>query len=177
MTEAVTLFRLLGDETRFKIICLLYSSDSYVELLAEKLNLTPGTVCFHLKKLENAGLVNCSRRQFYIIYSLNREIFDRTLESFFPPYEKGSQEEEAYREKVLASFYRGCRLQSIPVQQKKRMIVLSHIMEDFTAQAYEEKEVNAILQRHFEDYCTLRRWLIADGFMTREHDIYTVKKQ
>ena len=72
--EAVAVFKCLGDNTRFSIVSLLAQSDSYVELLAEKLSLTAGTVCHHLKKLEDAGLVRCSRSQYYQIYSLNREI-------------------------------------------------------------------------------------------------------
>ena len=58
--DAVAVFKCLGDKTRFAIVSLLAGSDSYVELLSEKLSLTPGTVCHHLKKLEEAGLVRCS---------------------------------------------------------------------------------------------------------------------
>ncbi len=173
MTESVALFKLLGDETRYKLVCALYRSDSYVELLAEQLGLTPGTVCFHLKKLEAAGIVNCSRSQFYIIYSLNKAIFTRRLDSFL---ELGTTEdpEEAYRRKVIASFFSGERLISIPVQEKKRRIVLAKIMEDFPEASYDEKEVDRIITRRFDDFCTLRRWLIADGFMSREHEKYEV---
>ncbi len=176
MNDAAALFRLLGDETRYKIICSLYRSDSYVELLVEQLGLTPGTICFHLKKLENAGVVKCSRSQFYIIYSLNKEIFSATLESFFDikPEENA---DELYRKKVLSAFFCGERLLSIPVQEKKRAIVLERIMADFAEQTYTEKEVNRIIMLHYDDYCTLRRWLISDGFMAREHEIYTVLKR
>ena len=79
MTENLTLLKLLADETRLRIINILAEGDSYVELIATKLELTPATVCYHLKKMEAAGMVNCSRAQFYIIYSLNGDIFDRPL--------------------------------------------------------------------------------------------------
>ncbi len=176
MNDAVALFRLLGDETRYKIICSLYRSDSYVELLAEQLGLTPGTICFHLKKLENAGVVKCSRSQFYIIYLLNRELFTRTIESFLELKEEKNPD-EVYRKKVLSSFFVGEKLESIPVQEKKRAIVLERIMADFTEERYAEKEVNQIIMLHYDDYCTLRRWLVSDGFMAREHEIYTVLKR
>ncbi len=176
MNSAVSLFRLLGDETRYKIICSLYQSDNYVERLAEELGLTPGTICFHLKKLEGAGVVRCSRSQFYIIYSLNKEIFNRTIESFLE-IKTEKNRDELYRQKVLSSFFVGEKLQSIPVQEKKRLIVLERIMSDFTEETYTEKEVNQIIMLHYDDYCTLRRWLVSDRFMSREREIYTVQKK
>ncbi len=176
MNSAVSLFRSLGDETRYKIICSLYQSDSYVERLAEQLALTPGTICFHLKKLENAGVVNCSRSQFYMIYSLNKKVFSRTIESFLE-IKSDKNPDELYRQKVLSSFFVGEKLRSVPVQEKKRLIVLERIMSDFTEEVYTEKEVNQMIMFHYDDYCTLRRWLISDGFMSREHEIYTVLKR
>ncbi len=176
MNNAVSIFHLLGNETRYKIINALYYSDSYVELLADQLGLTPGTICFHLKKLEEKGIVKCSRSQFYIIYSLNRALFSQTLESFF---DKTSEQngDEKYRKKVLMSFFENEKLLSIPVQEKKRTIILSYIMNNFTQKTYNEKEVNKIISPYYHDYCTLRRWLISDGFMSRDHETYTVLKR
>ncbi|MBR5447536.1 MAG: winged helix-turn-helix transcriptional regulator, partial [Clostridia bacterium] len=77
MTNNLEILKLLADETRLKILNILLGEDSYVEKIACDLGLTPATVCYHLKKLESAGIVNCSRSQFYIIYSINREIFDK----------------------------------------------------------------------------------------------------
>ena len=79
MKEKLQLLKLLADETRLEILNILLKEDSYVEKIACELSLTPATICYHLKKLEAAGVVNCSRTQFYIIYSLNREIFDKPL--------------------------------------------------------------------------------------------------
>ena len=80
MTENLTLLKLLADETRLRIINILAEGDSYVELIATKLELTPATVCYHLKKMEAAGMVNCSRAQFYIIYSQQLFIlFDQSI--------------------------------------------------------------------------------------------------
>ena len=74
---ALEIFKLLGDETRLKIINILALDDSYVELIASKLSLTEATVCYHLKKLEQARIVRSSRSQFYISSSLNRELFSK----------------------------------------------------------------------------------------------------
>ena len=75
MKQKLELLKLLADETRLNILNILLREDSYVEKIACDLSLTPATICYHLKKLEAAGVVNCSRAQFYMIYSLNRELF------------------------------------------------------------------------------------------------------
>ena len=55
--DALKLFKCLSDMSRLRIIQSLTQGDMYTELLAERLELTPPTVSFHMKKLEDAGLV------------------------------------------------------------------------------------------------------------------------
>ncbi len=171
--KGAEVIRCLGNETRYKLACLLKDSDSYVELLAEKLGLTAGTVCFHLKKMEAAGIVKCSRSQFYIIYSLNRELLSLSMGDCLEAPREDSA--DSYRKKVIASFFKGGKLTAIPVQEKKRRIVLEEIMKNFPVGEYTEADVNSSIAEYHEDYCTIRRWLVADGFMTREHETYTVR--
>lgn len=172
--DAVAVFKCLGDKTRFAIVSLLAGSDSYVELLSEKLSLTPGTVCHHLKKLEEAGLVRCSRSQYYQIYSLNREIMARTVGSFLAP-ESVPDDDSAYRQKVLDSFIIGGRLKTIPAQSKKREIVFAHILRELEpGRDYTEREIREVLLAYHEDYCYIRREMIALGLMTRDHETYRV---
>ena len=174
MIDAVELFKCLGDKTRYDILCRLSKSDSYVELLAEELGLTPGTISFHLKKMERVGIVKCSRMQFYMIYSLNREILSATIESLIVSPEV--PEEEAYTAKVLASFFERDHLVRIPVQQKKKMIVMQQIVERFEfGRVYTEREVSDSLREIFDDYATLRRELISCGLMERSNGEYRRK--
>ena len=70
MKEQLKLLKILADETRLEIIGILLKEDSYVEKIAFELSLTPATICYHLKKMEQAGVVCCSRSQFYIIYQM-----------------------------------------------------------------------------------------------------------
>ena len=112
MTENLTLLKLLADETRLRIINILAEGDSYVELIATKLELTPATVCYHLKKMEAAGMVNCSRAQFYIIYSLNGDIFDRPLRDLLITGDKTVDKEEAYEREVISTFFKSSSLTS-----------------------------------------------------------------
>jgi len=171
--EKLELLKLLADETRLAILNILLKEDSYVEKIACELSLTPATICYHLKKMEVAGVVNCSRSQFYIIYSLNREIFDKPLFELIKKDEEIVDTEEKYKKQVLSNFFKYGRLTQIPTQRKKREIVLAQILEqfDFTRE-YPEKEVNEIILRYHEDFCTIRREMIAFGMMTRDHEIY-----
>ena len=173
MKEKLELLKLLADQTRLEILNILLKEDSYVEKIACELSLTPATICYHLKKMESAGVVNCSRSQFYIIYSLNREIFDKPLYELIKKEEQEVDTEEKYKKEVISHFFKYGRLTQIPTQRKKREIVLAEILKQFDFdREYDEKEVNEIILRYHEDFCTIRREIIAFGMMTRDHEIY-----
>ena len=176
--ETLTLLKLLADETRLRIINILSEGDSYVELIASKLELTPATVCYHLKKMEAAGMVRCSRSQFYIIYSLNSDVFDRTLRDLLITGDTTADREAAYEREVISNFFKYGRLTRLPAQRKKQEIILREIARRFEpGRDYPEPEVNAIISEVYDDYCTVRREMIGCGLMTRQavkgaYDVY-----
>ena len=173
MKEKLELLKLLADETRLEILNILLKEDSYVEKIACELSLTPATICYHLKKMESAGVVNCSRSQFYIIYSLNREIFDQPLYELIKKDDAVMNTEEKYKKEVLSNFFKYGKLTQIPSQRKKREIVLWEIANQFEqGRSYDEKEVNDIIHRFHEDHCTIRREMIACGIMARDKETY-----
>jgi len=173
MKEKLALLKLLADETRLEILNILSREDSYVEKIACELSLTPATICYHLKKMEAAGVVSCARSQFYIIYSLNREIFDRPLYELIKKDGDPVSAEEKYKREVVSRFFKYGRLIQLPTQRKKREIVLGEIAKQFEAgRTYDEKEVNEIIHRFHEDHCTIRREMIACGLMAREMETY-----
>lgn len=173
MEEKLELLKILADKTRLAILNILLQEDSYIEKIACELSLTPATICYHLKKMEAAGVVHCSRTQYYIIYSLNREIFDKPLYEIIQKEEGPVDREEKYTKEVLSHFFKSSRLTQLPTQRKKREIVLREIAKQFeNGKMYEEKEVNAILHRFHEDHCTLRREMIACGILQRDKENY-----
>ena len=173
MKSKLELLKLLADETRLEILNILLKEDSYVEKIACELSLTPATICYHLKKMESAGVVNCSRSQFYIIYSLNREIFDKPLYELIKKDDVVIDTEEKYKKEVISHFFKYGRLTQIPTQRKKREIVLFEILKQFEVDCeYNEKEVNEIIVRYHDDFCTIRREMIAFSMMTRHHETY-----
>ena len=173
LKEKLALLKMLADETRLEILNILLREDSYVEKIACELSLTPATICYHLKKMESAGIVKCSRSQFYIIYSLNRDIFNKPLYELIKKDEVVVDTEEKYKKEVISHFFKYGRLIQIPTQRKKREIVLHEILMQFEIDhKYNEKEVNEIILRYHDDFCTIRREMIAFGMMTRDHEIY-----
>ena len=52
--QVLLLFKCLADRSRLRIVQSLLREDMYVELLSQRLGLTPATISFHLKKLEEA---------------------------------------------------------------------------------------------------------------------------
>ncbi len=179
VNETLNLLKTVADETRLKILRALYEKDSYVELLAERLNLSPATVSFHMKKLQNAGLVDSRREQYYTIFSLKRDVLSLPLGKLIFA-EEGEQttealREEQYRRKVLRTFMPDGVCEQMPAQLKKRLIVYREIFDRFEpGRTYTEKEVNEIISEVHADYCTVRRGFVGLGWMQRNNGIYTV---
>lgn len=176
-TQALQLFKCLGDKSRLQILKSLAKEDMYVELLAQRMGLSAATVSFHLKKLTEAGAVRMYKTQYYAMYALEREVFQARIIDVIGEESSQAQlqteREEAYRQRVLDTFFEYGVLKSIPVQRKKKRIVLEKIVQSFeTQRVYAESEVNEILLNFHEDFCTLRRDLISEGLMTREKNEY-----
>lgn len=179
--NALKLFKCLSDTSRLRIIQSLTQGDMYTELLAERLELTPPTVSFHMKKLEDAGLVISRKEQYYTVYSLNRAVLEKSLyevaASEPEQIDEQQKREEAYRQRVIKAFFEYGKLRSIPVQRKKKLICYELIAEHFEpGKVYEEKEVNAIISPIYEDYCTVRRDMISEGIFSRDGTRYVRKK-
>lgn len=177
MEESIKLFKALADQSRLRILTSLMESPMYVELLSQRLELSASTVSFHLKKLEESGLVSKEKDQYYIIYHINREILEQSLSNLIKPDEKNSRLEDdreaAYRKKIIETFFKFGKLKSIPVQRKKRLVVLEKMVEAFAYdQKYTEKEVNVIIAAFHDDFATLRREFINEKLMSRENGIY-----
>ena len=85
-------------------------------------------------------------------YKITPEENEKTLKKYFPDGLDGR----------LTTFY---------IKEKCKLVVLRHIAARFEPERkYTEKEVNAILKKIFDDYVTIRRYLIEYGFMGRTTD-------
>lgn len=171
--EAISLFKCLADKSRLQILKSLAVEDMYVERLAERLGLTASTISFHLKKLSDAGAVTAYKNQYYMMYSLNKEIFQTSileiLQQESGEAQKQAQRDADYRQRVIDSFFEYGKLKSIPTQLKKERIILEVIAEAFDFdRMYSEREVNMIIADFYDDFCTIRRDMVSDCLLGRD---------
>ena len=175
--EAIRLFKCLSDKSRLQILKSLAMEDMYVERLAERLGITAPTVSFHLKKLADAGAVTSYKSQYYMMYSLKKEVFETSILEILQEESDESQMQEQrdaqYRQKVIDAFFEYGKLRSIPTQRKKERIVLEEIAQAFEYdRVYTEREVNIILADYYDDFCTLRRDMIGERLLERNEKGY-----
>lgn len=150
-------------------ILALFARQLSDSVIAQRLGVSTSTVRnhrFRLREKEKQAKV------FLSIMSLLNE------DPFIPPHRGARMIDERYqitpeeRNKVLTTYFteEGC-LSSLPSKEKRKVIVLTKIVERFdTSKNYSEAAVNEILQLVNEDYVTLRRYLIEYGFMNRTKD-------
>lgn len=81
---------------------------------------------------------------------------------------------ESNADRVLRNFLDADgRLHTIPTKRTKRLVVLDHLAQRFElGRVYPEAEVVAILTEFHPDHAALRRYLVDDQFLTREHNHY-----
>ncbi|MEO7119132.1 MAG: metalloregulator ArsR/SmtB family transcription factor [Candidatus Limnocylindrales bacterium] len=190
--ELLTALKALSDASRLRVIGLLATGRSLaVEELAAALDLTPGTVVHHLKRLSDAGLVKAHPRPPYVEYSLRRERLaeigaaldrvgrasDGEPDGAVAPGPDGAPR-PAYEAKVLRAFFQSDgRLESIPAQVKKSIVVLRYLAQvDFAeGREYPEREVNMIFALRHPDVASLRRSMIDFHFMRRDGGVYRLR--
>jgi hypothetical protein len=165
--------RALADPERLSIAGLLARGPRTAAGLRHELELPITRLRKHLTRLTAAGVVRLEPDR--TTYRLDPETLRRVAEEVGPPREAGlalgaaSEDEET----VLRTFFRNGRLTEIPAKEAKRRIVLERIAVEFDAGVrYDEKEVNVIVGRFFDDYASLRRYLVDEGFLTRDHGEY-----
>jgi hypothetical protein len=167
------ILRALADPERLRLAGLLAGGDAAPSEMAASLGLDAARVRKHLNRLTATGVVrlNDDRRT----YRLDAETLRWAAEQVGPPREAGlalgaaNEDEEA----VLRSFFRDGRLVEIPAKESKRRIVLERIALEFEPGVrYDEKEVNAVVSRFHADHAALRRYLVDEGFLDRDHGEY-----
>jgi hypothetical protein len=74
---------------------------------------------------------------------------------------------------VLRNFVRDGRIVTFPAKRARRLVLLNHVAQLFDIGVrYQEGEVNLKLRNLHEDYAALRRYLVDEGFLSRDHGEY-----
>lgn len=72
-------YNLLGDRTRFDILCYLRKNKAYGLELSNQFNLSRNTIHHHMSKLINSGLITCTTDGKRVYYSLDTEAFEKLI--------------------------------------------------------------------------------------------------
>lgn len=81
MEKLINYFKLLSDETRLRIMVLLYHNEFCVCQITGITGISQPNVSKHLARLRDIGLVRDQRKEQYTFYSLNLEekLFEKVL--------------------------------------------------------------------------------------------------
>lgn len=176
LAQMLSFFKVLSDESRLKIVAALASTERSVEELATMLELKAPTVSHHLSRLKETQLVTMRSEGTTHLYRLNLEplrLLSKQVLSMEAICLDESVASDAWERKVLKDFFEGERLKEIPASRKKREVILKWLAERFKPdRQYPEKEVNAIIGQHHQDFATLRRELIGARLLAREQGVY-----
>ena len=169
------LFKALGHPTRLLILNLVKIKPRHGEELADILRLNPATISHHLKLLTGGWVPFIPEGSVLPDLFAEDHLLDQKLGDLVhlaqPDLASGA-EEDAYRQKVLGTFFKHGRLVQFPAQLKKRLVILEKIAEEFEpGREYPEMEVNHILLDFNDDVATLRRGMIEHKIMTRAKGI------
>ena len=68
----------------------------------------------------------------------------------------------------LRPYIRDGRITAVPAKRSRRRLLLDEVAQAFEpGRRYQESAVNEILKVVFDDYCTLRRYLVDEAFLSR----------
>ena len=72
-------FKILSDPQRREILVMLRVGRMSAGEIAEKLNITPAALSYHLKQLKKADMLLEYKEKNFVYYELNTSIFDEML--------------------------------------------------------------------------------------------------
>jgi hypothetical protein len=171
---AEVLVGLLADDDRRAVAAALILGAARLADVTEATGLDTPRVAKALTRLVDSGLVErAGDGSFHLLgqaFAVAARAAAAARPSGEPELVAGMPVEAA---KVLRSFVRDGRLTRIPTTRSKRLVVLDRLAQEFEpGRRYPERTVNVMLERWHPDTASLRRYLVDEGFLTREAGEY-----
>jgi DNA-binding HxlR family transcriptional regulator len=174
--QLLRFFQVFSNESRLKIIGHLANGDRSVGELAQLLELKEPTISHHLAELKGSGLVNVRAEGTMRIYQLNTKAMEAISKDIFARPNLAAlvkPSDMTEEERILRNWVKDGHIIDIPAQEKKKQIVLRWLAGQIDPQRrWTEREFSDWLAGYNEDYALLRRFLVDNGYMTREKGIY-----
>lgn len=170
MPRPIDRLKPLLDRDRLAVIGAVAAAPGTIAELAERTGRTEQTVQHAIADLVGAGLVERTDAGFDLdeqaLCSTARELAESDV-----PMDPviGFGMTDAERE-VLARYFEGRTLTEIPSSRAKRLIVLERLAQEFDlGKRYPESDVDTTLRTFHPDTAALRRYLIDEDLLAREH--------
>ena len=92
--------------------------------------------------------------------------------------EHSNKNKRTKKQKVVSTFMKDEQIEVLPAQRSKRKYLLEYILAQFEPnKVYSEDDVNKIISRYHDDYCTVRREFIEEKMMDRIDGNYRRRTQ
>jgi hypothetical protein len=162
--------RLVVDPVRLAILGRAATDAVDARGLAAELDVPPKTVLTGIARLREAGLLTGDNT---LDRNVLRDVAGALADDVIADPSVTDGPWSAEETQVLSRFFRGSRLESIPANHSKRLVVLERLAMEFEpGLRYEERQVNLTLQMFHPYFAALRRYMVDDGFLTRADGVY-----
>lgn len=175
--KLLNFFKVLGNESRLKILGLLANQERSVGELAALLALREPTVSHHLATMKELGLIDVRAEGNNRIYWLDGKFLESMSKDILSQAQLAElvtdDSTNAYEQKILSNFVENGRITQIPARYKKQFVIMKWVANQLEFdRRYPEAELNDILKQINPDFASLRRYLIDHKLMARENNSY-----
>lgn len=168
--RASQLVSLLVDPDRLAVAGALAVQPMTADRLAERTERNRRTVLTVLGDLRQAGLVSVDGDTYSLDLGQLREVAKSSADADLPMDPVIGFGMTADEQAILERFFSGRVLVEIPRQRPKFQVVLQRLALEFDlGKRYTEDQVNVTLLPFHTDWSTLRRGLVDEGLLDREH--------
>ncbi|MGM0641127.1 MAG: ArsR/SmtB family transcription factor [Thermotogota bacterium] len=98
MNTIVEIIKLFSDQTRLRILNILYNSEHCVCDLEAVLEMTQPNISKHIKKMSEFNILKKRKESYWIYYSLNQEILEKY--DFIESILKDIRKEELFKNDI-----------------------------------------------------------------------------
>lgn len=183
MMDFLPMLKALAQDKRLMIMALTGDAELSVGEIAAQLELTEPTASHHISKLHGVGLLRLRMAGNQRFYRANEErlaVLRRYIGEIdqLPVLPETVVSDDSWIDDlpfddfvkdVLRTHTVNGRLRKIPSKRKKFLAVMEWLASKFEpGQRYSEAQVSEVMKSAHDDYATLRRGLVAEGYMRRE---------
>lgn len=160
---------LLADGFRLRVVAALVLGHASLADVRQATGLSTRDAVTALDRLSAGGLVVGDGDSYFLVESA----FAAAARAAAPERSALADHHPPDAGRVLRAFVRDGRLTAIPTAHGKRQVILDLLAQEFElGRRYPEREVNRLLRRWHDDTAALRRYLVDDGYLSREQGEY-----